>query len=115
MSTGMEECRRLAHRIRSNAVRSGMLSSVLLALLAVVPPVSQAMEVPPEKIMPPKQAELQWKKAARRHVDTSEAAHELRMAAAVGDLETVRRLVEERGVSPNAANRFGKTPLMMAA
>ena len=76
---------------------------------------AQAMEVPPEEILPAEQAEKQWKKTARKYVDTSPEASELRSAAMIDDLETVRRLIEEKNVNPNAANRFGKTPLMMAA
>ena len=90
---------------------------LLLVLAAAVAPASPApaMEVPPERVLDHEATVEVWRKLARKHVDMSAAAHDLREAAAVGDLAEVRMLIEKRKVSPDAANQFGKTALMIAA
>jgi len=65
-----------------------------------------AMEVPPETVLDRPEAKQAWKKLARKYVDTSEDAKELRIAASIGDTDTVRELIEKKGVSPNAANQL---------
>ncbi|MCG8125325.1 MAG: ankyrin repeat domain-containing protein, partial [Candidatus Thiodiazotropha taylori] len=44
---------------------------------------------------------------------SAEDERELRLAADVGDVETVTKLLD-KGVSPDSANKFGKNALMIA-
>ncbi|HIE53972.1 MAG TPA: ankyrin repeat domain-containing protein, partial [Chromatiaceae bacterium] len=46
--------------------------------------------------------------------DKAELGRELRLAAAIDDVETMEKLLDQ-GADVNAANKYGKTALMMAA